>query len=315
MTTVTAISAGNGSFVHEALLYRDADDYLDETLAFIRGGTDAGEPVLVAVPGPNLRLIEAALGPGRNGVRFADMSEVGRNPGRIIPGVLHAFVDAHPAGRVRIIGEPIWAGRSDVAYPACVQHEALVNVAFARHAVTILCPYDVTALRPDVLADAAATHPVLVDERGRRRSAGYAAPARVVATFNRPLPNPAGTPRNLVFDRDTLPAVRALVADAATRHGLAHERAMDLQIAVNEVATNAAAHGRVPATLRAWPEGAVLICEVTDSGEMTDPMAGRIPPAPNSEGGRGLLLVNNLCDLVRSHTDRRGTTVRMYMGR
>jgi MEDS: MEthanogen/methylotroph, DcmR Sensory domain len=215
MTTATAISAGNGSFVHEAMLYRDADDYLNGTLAFIRGGIGAGEPVLVAVPGPNLRLIDGALGPARDGVRLTDMAEAGRNPGRIIPGVLHAFVDAHPDGRVRIIGEPIWAGRSDVAYPACVQHEALINVAMARHPVTILCPYDVTALRPDVLADAAATHPVLVDGRGRRTSPGYAEPARVVEAFNRPLPAPAEPPRVLLFDWAGLPAVRALVADAA----------------------------------------------------------------------------------------------------
>ena len=40
-------------------------------------------------------------------------------------------VDAHPDKHVRVIGEPIWPGRSDLEYPACVQHEALINRAFA----------------------------------------------------------------------------------------------------------------------------------------------------------------------------------------
>ena len=90
--TATTVPAANGSFVHEALFYRDRDDYLGGTLPFIRGGTGADEPVLVAVPAPNLRLIGDALGPDGDGVRFIDMAEAGRNPGRIIPGVLHAFL-------------------------------------------------------------------------------------------------------------------------------------------------------------------------------------------------------------------------------
>ncbi|HEX2357502.1 MAG TPA: sensor histidine kinase [Micromonosporaceae bacterium] len=315
MTAATTVPAANGSFVHEALFYRDRDDYLGGTLPFIRGGTGADEPVLVAVPAPNLRLIGDALGTDGDGVRFIDMAEAGRNPGRIIPGVLHAFLAANPGGRVRIIGEPIWAGRSDAAYPACVQHEALINVAFAECAVSILCPYDVAHLDPDVVADAATTHPVLVDRDARRSSLDYAEPATVVEAFNRPLPEPGATPRVLVFGADGLPAVRVLVCEAAAEHGLSGDRALDLQIAVNEVATNAVTHGRVPATLRVWPDEATLVCEVTDFGQMTNQMAGRLTPATDSEGGRGLLLVNHLCDLVRIHTDRRATTLRMHMSR
>ncbi|NEY36638.1 hypothetical protein GTU99_31595, partial [Streptomyces sp. PRKS01-65] len=147
-------------FVHPALFYRDDEEYLRGTVPFVREGLAAGEPVAVAVPGERLALIREALGDAADGVRMLDMREAGRNPGRIIPGVLRAFADAQPEGRrVRIIGEPIWAGRSDTEYPACVQHEALINAAFQGRTVTILCPYDAHRLDERVLADAHATHP------------------------------------------------------------------------------------------------------------------------------------------------------------
>ncbi|NUP14825.1 MAG: hypothetical protein HOV73_02890, partial [Streptomyces sp.] len=151
---------GDGGFVHPALFYRGTREYLDGTLRFVREGLALGEPVAVAVPGENLRLVRDGLGGDADGVRLLDMGEVGRNPGRIIPGVLRAFADAQaPGRRVRIVGEPIWAGRSSDEYPACVQHEALINAAFEGRTVTILCPYDVRRLDSRVLADAHATHP------------------------------------------------------------------------------------------------------------------------------------------------------------
>ena len=43
-------------FIHPALLYGDAEEYLAGTVPFIRDGLAAGEPVAVAVPGPNLQI-------------------------------------------------------------------------------------------------------------------------------------------------------------------------------------------------------------------------------------------------------------------
>ncbi|EFL27820.1 putative regulator of sigma factor [Streptomyces himastatinicus ATCC 53653] len=151
-------------FVHPALFYRDDEDYLAGTLPFVLDGLRAAEPVAVAVPGANLRLLRTALGRDGERVRFLDMAEAGRNPGRIIPTVLRDFADRHPGGRVRIIGEPVWAGRTAAEYGPCVQHEALINLAFTGRAVTILCPYDTGGLDTDALADAWLTHPVVIED-------------------------------------------------------------------------------------------------------------------------------------------------------
>jgi anti-sigma regulatory factor (Ser/Thr protein kinase) len=312
------------SFRHEALLYGTPDELLAGAVPFVQSGLDADEPVLVAVPPASLEPIRSALGASAERVRFVDMTEAGRNPGRIIPGVLHSFVSRHAPRRVRVIGEPVWAGRSAVEYPACVQHEALINLAFADAEAVILCPYDVRRLTETALADAERTHPIITTCDGSRASAAYAAPHTVVAAFNRPLADPATPPATLIFDADDLPAVRRFVAEHAGRAGLAANRISDLEVAVNEVATNAVIHGGGPGTLRVWAERGGLVCEVSDPGRLTDPLAGRpgrlsdplagrIPPGMDSEHGRGLLLVNYLCDLVRVHTDLASTTIRLHM--
>ena len=58
-----------------------------------------------------------------------------------------------------------------------------------------------------------------------------------------------------------------------------------------------------------------MVCEVADGGRITDPLAGRLPPPRDRRGGRGLLLVNLVSDLVRIHTGGGGTTIRCWFGR
>lgn len=80
-------------FVHRALLYRGLEEYLTGTLPFIVEGLAAGEPVAVAVPGARLEPLRVELGAAAARVRLVDMGGTGRNPGRIIPGVLLAFAE------------------------------------------------------------------------------------------------------------------------------------------------------------------------------------------------------------------------------
>ncbi|MFF5506159.1 anti-sigma factor RsbA family regulatory protein [Streptomyces roseolus] len=308
MTSTTTDAA----FVHPALFYRDEDEYVRRTAAFLAEGRAHGEPMAVAVPGPNLELIRTALGADAEGILFLDMTDAGRNPGRIIPRVLRGFADAHPGGRVRIIGEPIWAGRPATEYPACAQHEALINAAFEGRAVTILCPYDESALAPEVLADARATHPVLIDGEGRQEASDAYDWRAVVDRYNQPLVRPADVPA-FPFGGQDLPGVRHYAAARAKNLGVAGERLMDLELAVAELTTNSVVHGGGSGTLALWTESGRLVCEVHDGGRLSDPLAGRRPPEPGQIGGRGLMLVHYVADLVRLHTTAEGTTVRFYL--
>lgn len=302
--TVTA-----GPFSHVGLLYSGDSEYVNGTVPYILEGLKLDEPVAVAVPGRNLTLIEEALGDSAAEVEFIDMSEAGRNPGRILPGVLLAFADSRP-GPVRIIGEPIWAERSAIEYPACAQHEALINFAFGDRDLSILCPYDQTRLEDDVLADAALTHPTLSGADGDRRSEGYA-PDAVVEKYNLPLPEPRAADA-FRFDLSRLAAVRQFAQERAEESGLVPDRVEDLVLAVAELSANSVLHGSGHGVVRVWRDEDHVLCEVIDEGTLNDPLAGRRPASPGQIGGRGLVLVNQVADLVRQYRRPGSTVTRIY---
>ncbi|MER7894386.1 sensor histidine kinase [Micromonospora sp. NPDC094482] len=313
MTMLDTTGWPTDGLAHEGFFYGDQRHLLDGMLPFIAEGLARGEPVLVALPTVNLALVRDAVGEAP-GLHWTDMGEAGRNPGAILPWVLQAFVDRHPGRRTRIVGESVWSGRSDAEYGACAQHEALVNAALAERGVSLLCPYDAGRLAEAVLADACATHPVIVGPQGRRPSVGFA-PSDVLVRYNQPLPAPAHPVAALDYALDTLPEVRRFVTGYAETAGLDAGRVVDLQIAVTELAANSITHAAGGGTLLVWCTDDDLVCEVRDDGWLADPLVGRLAPAPDGVGGRGLVIVHALCDLVLLHSTAAGTMVRLHMRR
>ncbi|MFF0146684.1 anti-sigma regulatory factor (Ser/Thr protein kinase) [Amycolatopsis sulphurea] len=296
------------TFLHSAFFYGDAEEFLAGTLPFVQGGVAAGDPVAVAVPPRGLALLRAELGADAARVRMVDMTEEGRNPGRIIPGVLRAFSDGYPGRHVRIVGELRWPSGSSAEYPACVQHEALLNRSFAARRATVLCPYDTESAGEAALADAARTHPWLVDRTGQwQSSAGYA-PEEVLRDSNQELTAPPGSATRTIAEGE-LPLLRHVATEAAVRAGFAADRLADFVLVASELVSNSIEHGSGTAVVRLATEGRQLICQVHDKGRIADPLAGRRPAVPGQVRGRGLLLVNHLADLVRLHTGPAGSTV------
>ncbi|HKN96665.1 MAG TPA: sensor histidine kinase [Pseudonocardiaceae bacterium] len=305
MTASTANTVAS-TFAHEALLYRSDAEYLAGVVPYIGAGLAAGEPVAVAVPTRQLGLLRAELDHTAD-VRLLDMTRVGRNPGRIIAAVLRAFADAYPGRGIRVVSQPVWPERSAAEYAACVQHEGLVDRAFAGRRGTLLCPYDAAGLTPAALADAATTHSVLVDGGIRRPSDRYA-PDDAVAAGNVPLAVPPGA-EPFTVDQPDMSGLRHRCLDFAVRHGLTDDRAQDLALALTELACNSLEHARSSATVLFGTTGSRVVCQVRDAGYLADPLAGRRPAPPEQLRGRGLLLVHQLADLVRVHTTPGGTTV------
>jgi anti-sigma regulatory factor (Ser/Thr protein kinase) len=62
-----------------------------------------------------------------------------------------------------------------------------------------------------------------------------------------------------------------------------------------------------------WSTGEALLCEIRDRGRIADPLAGRFAPDVRKVGGRGLWIVNQLCDLVQVRTADDGNVVRVHM--
>jgi anti-sigma regulatory factor (Ser/Thr protein kinase) len=131
-------------------------------------------------------------------------------------------------------------------------------------------------------------------------------------TIEQELPAPPAERYEAEFGPDDLARLRDVVADQATVCGLAG-RGEDLVLAVHELAANSVRHGGGFGTLRVWRDGSALVCEVSDRGWITDPLAGRRRPGLEQLGGRGLWLVNQLCDAVELRSSPAGTVVRVRM--
>lgn len=306
-----APAADRDALDHRALFYVDDVDYLDGVTSFVRDGLAAGEPTLVAVPGQRLELIRAALNGSADRVEFLDMTTLGRNPSRIIPTV-RGFTDSHAGQRTRFVGEPIWTGRSEAEIREATRHEALLNLAFADTATTILCPYDATGLDDDVLADAHRTHPHVVRPSGEETSRHYLGHTLAATT---PLPPRPDDAEETPFDHDSLGELRRFITRRGAGFGVSPERAQDMMLAVHELAANTVRHSGQPAgTVAIWraPDTGAIVCEVADEGRIDDPLAGRREPSSRALDGRGLWLVNQICDLVELHSGPAGTTIRLH---
>ena len=156
-------------------------------------------------------------------------------------------------------------------------------------------------------------------ETAQREPAGQEAPTR------QPVPRLDGdgpVPRQSSPDPDDpmsytyttdLAAIRAVVHRYAIQAGLSEARAIDLTLAVSEVAANTVKHARSPGSLNIWYDTKEIVCQVHDEGVITDPLAGRREPSLDALGGHGLWIVNQVCDRVEIHSDETGTTIRLHM--
>lgn len=300
----------HAGFQHRALLYEGADEYLAGTIPFLRAALEAGEPALVAVRKEQAELLRGEVGREAEMMRFVAIEEVARNPAGVIP-LWRDFVDENPGGPVRGISELAWPERAPAEMEECHRHEALLNLAFPEsRRWSLLCPYDAISLRDEELERAATTHELISREGRTERSAAFDADPDCLAGR---LPPPAVRPETLSFGLTELSEVRRRVTAGGERAGLGPRAVADLVTATSELAANSVMHGGGTGTLRLWRENGSLIAEVEDKGRIEEPLVGRLRPAIRKEGGRGLWLTNQLCDLVQIRSGEGGTVVRVHV--
>jgi anti-sigma regulatory factor (Ser/Thr protein kinase) len=140
------------------------------------------------------------------------------------------------------------------------------------------------------------------------------------ALTRQPVPRPDGDgalppsdePVSYTYTTD-LAAIRAVVHRYAIQAGLTEARAIDLTLAVSEVAANTVKHAKSPGSLKIWYDAKEIVCQIHDEGIIADPLAGRRPPSLDASGGHGLWIVNQVCDQVEILSDETGTTIRLHM--
>lgn len=298
-------------FRHQALLYAGEEDFVARTSAFIRDGLQAGDPAMVVVAPHKIDLLREELGAHCDGVQFADMSTVGRNPARIIPA-WQAFVDRNgaPGVTLRGIGEPIGPERKPDELLECQLHESLLNLAFAdTNSFWLVCPYDVESLPAEVIEQTRRSHPVVAHRDWYERSVGY----DPVAPAAEPLAPPPVEARVLHFDASTVSAVTGFVADHVTGAELSPSRRIDFVVAVREIAGESVTHGGGEGVVRVWSDPEGVVCEISDRRELDDPLADRQVRAERQPGSHGLWVANQLCDLVQIRSHPPETVMRLYI--
>ena len=312
--TTTTTTRPHDTYQHDAFFYRGDDEFVATTAPFVKEGVAQGQPVMVAVTNPRLAMLRSALGATADDVRLVDMTELGHNPARIIPG-WRSFVDEHAgSGRpLRGVGEPIWAGRRGPEIDESQFHEALLNLVIEPDTpLWLRCPYDLDALDVGIVEESMRSHPTIVRSDSYRGSPTYGGVHHARDMFSSTLAGPETPVDERSFQAETLGAARRWVAALATLTGIGVERVADLTLAIGEVAANSVRYGGGGGSIRVWRSGDALVCEVTDRGHLEDPLVGRLRPTAAQAGGRGVWLANQLCDLVQIRSNRRGTTVRVH---
>ncbi|QDQ09631.1 sensor histidine kinase [Streptomyces spectabilis] len=316
-------------FVHQALCYGADEEFLEGTLGYVHEGLEAGDALLAVVAGDNIGLLRDALGGAAREVEFIDCLDWYHYPSRTL-GQYHAYCTAREQGgarRVRVIGEPVWTGRTTFEVREWMRYESLLNVAFAASGHWILCPYDTRALPDEVISTARRTHPELaVGESGLLHSDRYEVPADFYAECDeaeRALIEPAVPTRppatEIPFERGRTAVARAAATEFARSRALAEGRVQDLVVAVHETVLNAIRFGGGHGVLRLWSEPEYLICEIADGGYGSVPRVpafpGHLPPAPRTASGHGLWVVRQLSDLMTERLGPDGSVVRLYFRR
>ena len=113
------------------------------------------------------------------------------------------------------------------------------------------------------------------------------------------------------FDVSSLAALRRTIVHAAETHGLRQWDTDRFLVAVNEIVTNAIAHGGGHGHLRLWSDGGHFHCQVVDNGPGI-PAGYQIPQPPHifATSGRGLWLAQQFCNL-EIQTGQHGTTANL----
>lgn len=303
---------GACAFHHQLSFYDEgAYGFLAQTLPLVRRALARSEPVLALVTTRRAEALVEALGADAARVSFVDVQQLGRNPARLVPAWRAFLQDAGPGSGGLGLCEAAWPGRSAAELGECERHEALLNLAFADGPRwQLVCPYDLDALDDDVLESAQRTHPFRAQAGELHANGLWARSAPNVLAGA--LPPPAIPFVELNFDLGELGKVRQVTVAWATGQRLAGAHTEELVLAVNELAGNSVRHAGGRGRLRLWREGDTLVCEVSDRGAIRDRLVGRVQPEPFASGGRGVWIVNQVCDLVQIRSSRTGSAVRVH---
>jgi transcriptional regulator with XRE-family HTH domain len=173
-----ATAAPRVTLRHQALVYEGDAELLAVTVPFLTRALAGGEAAIAVTTPARIRLLREALGGQADRVDFFGSAGWYSSPVAALSRY-RGWLEEQVAGGApwaRIIGEPVWIGRSGPEIADWVRYESLINISFAASPATIMCPYDAQTAPAEVLEHARRTHPELAHGDGALDSPSYVNP-------------------------------------------------------------------------------------------------------------------------------------------
>lgn len=299
---------------HAAAFHRSTADLVDQVLPMIVDGMRTGTPVALSVNSATETALHEHIGGSAGLILLGRPDSPDGGSGQTVAArrarELRELV-ATTGSPVTVVNEH--TSRLDgVDGTFWTELDAAFNIALAELPVTMTCFYPELPLHQEVLAGARRNHPLLLLGGQLTHNPHHLAPREVLAEQPAPAPVLLGPPDlRLPFGAWQLHDVRNAVEDALLAANCPRERAEDVVLAVNEVATNAVEHGDARAELLLWIDDDGVVCEIHDAGSLRDPLPGLQAPHSSNPRGRGVWIARQLCDSLHVWSDDRGTHVRM----
>jgi transcriptional regulator with XRE-family HTH domain len=163
---------------HRALIYGSDEEYMASAVPFLLGGIEESESVLAVTTARQIGLLRDVLGDKARHVEFWESSDWYVSPRAALDAYRGFLKERFDGGApwIRIIGEPVWAGRTRAEIAQWTRYESLINLALGSSPATIVCPYDARALPEPVLADTRRTHPLVTEAPGSSAGPVYLEP-------------------------------------------------------------------------------------------------------------------------------------------
>jgi transcriptional regulator with XRE-family HTH domain len=163
---------------HRVLVYGSDDEYGAAVAPFLREGIERSDALLVVTTPRLLELIRGELGAELERGTLLDAADWYSTPLETLRRYRSFVDDSLKAGFkwVRIVGEPVWAGRSAAEVREWSRYESIINLSLAAAPATIICPYDSRSVPASVMHDAECTHSEFAHAGGSAPSASYRQP-------------------------------------------------------------------------------------------------------------------------------------------
>lgn len=170
---------------HRALLYESDAEFADATGEFLALGIERSEAALAVTTRSNIKLLRRALGRAARHVDFAESSRWYESPGAALVAYREYAEAKLNAGTpwIRVVGEPVWPGRSAREVRLWTRYESLLNLSFGSWPASLICPYDKRQIRPKVIEQAHLTHPQMIAGGSVAASADYIEPEGFTLEF------------------------------------------------------------------------------------------------------------------------------------